>query len=804
MGFRIPAPDGKKGRDGHPVLVLPDGTEIRGGYTLSYFTVGGMSVAYRGIREGQTFFIKEVESTDNKKVASLMQEREILERLSHPGIVKVYDFFEYDGFHYLVQEFVDGQTLERLISPIQDVFLQERVIIDWASQILDIIEYLHMQSPRIIYRDLKPSNIIRDRQGKIRLVDFGIARLYREGKSKDTESMGSALTASPEHYGRGQTDVRSDIFTIGATLHCLATNGRDRSEIPFDYEAVRSINPKISPALEYVIHKAIELDPARRFQSVAEMRMALLGRAESSEMPPLRGNRPVAGDRASSPPVRGDRSPAQSMQFDRPMPHAAPGDGRPVAPAQGGSPALRGENAVIRPEQNGKAANPLSQESARSPAYQEKEHNTAVPHDVAAASSTWPGGHTSREYQDSGFKADKKKDSRQPGAAGRGLSISQLSPLLGTAAFVIVILLLGALAVRYIVFAGSDGKENPAAQTAPIAVSTEVVLNDSWPHPQNGSTGKPKGQVAGDSDKEKIKSLITSSRETNGAKSDPAPGASGDPRGKGSEPVNTIGSRQSGDQPGRKGTSRNESMETHQSGQPSAGSRKNPGNTGQPPTEAPPALTDTGSSHTAAAPYQRGTPAAHRPAAAPQVTESPVAVVAPSPTPTKPAGPVFMCPIGSVLDGDVMVPENRFRVRIPRYKRVAPGPGEVPDRETTVYSFSKRGSSDGQERFLKVVICNAPRTLEDQNVYNLYYNKLHRDGGTEIEKLDKYGNEFRGVFKVTELIDNSEADLTIEQRLILSSDRKSVYILVAGGSSAFFRTYQIEEFNTFFSSFSFL
>ncbi|MGV8124552.1 MAG: serine/threonine protein kinase [Candidatus Xenobiia bacterium LiM19] len=284
MGFRIPAPDGKKDRDGHPVFVLPYNTEINGSYTVSYFTAGGMSVAYKGIKDGLTYFIKEVESTDCKRVTSLMQEMEILERLNHPGIVKVYDFFEYDGFYYLVQEFIDGQTLERLISPIQNVFLQERVILEWTSQILDIIEYLHRQSPRIIYRDLKPSNIIRDKNGRIHLVDFGIARLYREGKSKDTESMGSALTASPEHYGRAQTDVRSDIFTIGATLHYLATNGRDRSEIPFEYEAVRSINPKISPDLEYVIHKALDLNPEKRFQSIAELRAAMSGFQSINEM----------------------------------------------------------------------------------------------------------------------------------------------------------------------------------------------------------------------------------------------------------------------------------------------------------------------------------------------------------------------------------------------------------------------------------------------------------------------------------------------------------------------------------------
>jgi len=299
MGFRIPAPDGKKGRDGHPVLVLPYDTVINESYTVSYFTVGGMSVTYKGMKDGLIYFIKEVESTDCKKVNSLMQERDILEKLNHPGIVKVYDLFEYDGFHYLVQEFIDGQTLERLISPIQNVFLQERVILELASQILDIIEYLHLQSPRIIYRDLKPSNIIRDKNGRIHLVDFGIARLYREGKSKDTESMGSALTASPEHYGRGQTDVRSDIFTIGATLHYLATNGRDRSEIPFEYESVRSINSKISSNLEYVIHKALDLNPEKRFQSIAELRAAMLSFQSINEM---RGARLQSGE----PSLRSD------------------------------------------------------------------------------------------------------------------------------------------------------------------------------------------------------------------------------------------------------------------------------------------------------------------------------------------------------------------------------------------------------------------------------------------------------------------------------------------------------------------
>jgi serine/threonine protein kinase len=223
---------------------------------------------------GITFFVKEVESEDSRRVASLIHEKQLLEKLSHPGIVKVYDLFEEDGFHYLVQQYIEGESLDKVISPLPDVFIQERILQDWAVQLYDIFSYLHGHDQPVIFRDLKPSNIIRDPPGRIHLVDFGIARFYAEGKGRDTEAMGSALTASPEHYGRGQTDIRSDIFTIGATLHFIATNGKGRSEVPFEFAPVRSINPRLSPLFENIIKKALELDPAQRFQSVQEMRKA--------------------------------------------------------------------------------------------------------------------------------------------------------------------------------------------------------------------------------------------------------------------------------------------------------------------------------------------------------------------------------------------------------------------------------------------------------------------------------------------------------------------------------------------------
>jgi len=177
-----------------------------------------------------------------------------------------------------VQDFVEGQNLEKIASSESETFIDEETLQNWALQLYDIFEFLHTREPPVIYRDLKPSNIIRDLQGRLHLVDFGISRVFQEGKDRDTEPLGSAMTASPEHYGRGQTDVRSDIFTLGATLHYLATNGRGRSGIPFEFDPVRTINQSLSPHFEKVLNRALELDPVKRFQTIDEMRRAHLKR----------------------------------------------------------------------------------------------------------------------------------------------------------------------------------------------------------------------------------------------------------------------------------------------------------------------------------------------------------------------------------------------------------------------------------------------------------------------------------------------------------------------------------------------
>ncbi|GEM_PF-892820 len=276
MNSRVAAPDGKRQKDGTPLMVLPEDSTLNREYRVEYLGAGGMSITYKALKEGIPYFIKEVPSSDSKKVIALSQEKATLERLDHPGTVKVFDLFEENGYYYLVMEYIEGTSLDRLIPLQGSAPLKEKDVFLWAWQLYEIFEYLHSQKPQIIYRDLKPQNVIKDPEGRIHLIDFGIARVYKEYKDWDTESMGTVLTASPEHYGGKQTDVRSDIYTIGATLHCLFTGGGDRGSGVFEFAPVSSLRPGFSKELDKVILKAVEIMPDDRFQSIEEMRMAHL------------------------------------------------------------------------------------------------------------------------------------------------------------------------------------------------------------------------------------------------------------------------------------------------------------------------------------------------------------------------------------------------------------------------------------------------------------------------------------------------------------------------------------------------
>lgn len=206
-------------------------------------------------------------------IADFRREATLLHTLSHPNLVKVIEYFSDGGKEYLVMEYVRGETLDAHLR--QGPRTEARVL-PIALQLCDVLDYLHSRTPPIIYRDLKPSNAMIDAAtGAVKLIDFGIARFYKPGKQKDTKMMGTPGFAPPEQYGQGQTDARSDIFALGATLHVLLTD-YDVEQTPWNYPPVTALNPQVSPALERIICRATEMHVARRYQSVAELRSALL------------------------------------------------------------------------------------------------------------------------------------------------------------------------------------------------------------------------------------------------------------------------------------------------------------------------------------------------------------------------------------------------------------------------------------------------------------------------------------------------------------------------------------------------
>ncbi|MDQ7823654.1 MAG: serine/threonine-protein kinase [Candidatus Eremiobacteraeota bacterium] len=233
--------------------------------------------------------------------AQSMFDREVamLKSLNHPGIPKYIDSFS-DGAHcYCVMEYIEGETLQSLISKRGKRYGADEIL-PYALQIARILAYLHESDRPVIFRDLKPSNIMVTAGGRIKLIDFGIARHFLAGKKKDTYLMGSPGFAPPEQYGKGQTDRRSDIYSLGATLYFLLSAG-DMAGFKFVFPFLRESDPSIPPWLDRVILKCLAKDPDERFQSAGELIEALEKGPEASSTAPAPLTRPL------NPPYSIDR-----------------------------------------------------------------------------------------------------------------------------------------------------------------------------------------------------------------------------------------------------------------------------------------------------------------------------------------------------------------------------------------------------------------------------------------------------------------------------------------------------------------
>jgi len=300
-----PAPVNSSGRRTTGALAI--GSLLGGRYRIVQLVgKGGFGAVYKALDErfqGQRVVaIKELSdaqvspSEKAKALQDFRREANLLVQLSHPNLPNVSDFFEEGGKAYLVMEFIEGETLEKK----QDEAggpLDEALVMGWALQLCNVLHYLHTRPHPIIFRDMKPSNVMVTRDREIKLIDFGIARFFKATVTKDTSLLGSQGYAPLEQYGRGQSDARSDIYALGATLYDLLTN-----EVPADsptrrvnpqaFQTPRQLNPAISSATEAIVLKSMEEEPRDRFQSAAEMYQAIV---TSGVVPPNSPGLPISG-----------------------------------------------------------------------------------------------------------------------------------------------------------------------------------------------------------------------------------------------------------------------------------------------------------------------------------------------------------------------------------------------------------------------------------------------------------------------------------------------------------------------------
>src|ERR1700675_3890400 len=204
------------------------------------------------------------------------READTLAQLKHQAIPAITDRFDDQNRHYLVMEYVEGRNLEEELAAREGEPLPEGLVIDVARQLCDVLAYLHNMTPPIVYRDMKPSNVMLTPKGRVVLVDFGIARLFKSAR-KGT-MIGTLGFAPPEQY-QGAVDPRSDIYSLGATLH-YALTGRDPEKFPpFSFPPVRDLRPEVSNNLARSIDRALAYQADARPASIQDFRdMLLYGR----------------------------------------------------------------------------------------------------------------------------------------------------------------------------------------------------------------------------------------------------------------------------------------------------------------------------------------------------------------------------------------------------------------------------------------------------------------------------------------------------------------------------------------------
>ena len=250
------------------------GTVIDGKYEiLKEIGRGGMSVVYLAMDKhlNKQWAVKEIRKKGGGKndeivVNSLLAEANMMKKLDHPSLPRIVDIIDNGITIYVVMDYIEGESLDKILNEFGAQ--PEEMVVNWAKQLCDALSYLHSQKPSIIYRDMKPANVMLKPEGNIKIIDFGIAREYKEQNLADTTVLGTKGYAPPEQYS-GQTDPRSDIFALGMTMHHLLTGVDPRNGEP--YVPVRQWNPELSEGIEIIIDRCVEPAAENRYQSCSDL-----------------------------------------------------------------------------------------------------------------------------------------------------------------------------------------------------------------------------------------------------------------------------------------------------------------------------------------------------------------------------------------------------------------------------------------------------------------------------------------------------------------------------------------------------
>ena len=259
----------------HPMEERLVGRTIDGKYTvLKLIGTGGIYTTYL-VREVNINKVWAMKACDKKNHhyspavrEAILTELYMMKKLDHPAIPKVVDIIENEENIFIVRDYIEGETLETIAS-MYGAQPADKVI-EWGKQLCDALRYLHSLMPPLIYRDMKPANIILKPDGTVKIIDFGIMRTYKQNQSSDTCCLGTIGYAAPEQFGGSQSDARTDIFGLGMTMFRLVT-GINPIKPPYEIRPICQVNPSLPKGLEYIICKCTQPNPNDRYQSCDEL-----------------------------------------------------------------------------------------------------------------------------------------------------------------------------------------------------------------------------------------------------------------------------------------------------------------------------------------------------------------------------------------------------------------------------------------------------------------------------------------------------------------------------------------------------